>query len=71
MVPNLNTNELNLDHDIAGEFEAAVDPSKLNSIQYENAGNFNYGQQHEIAGARQTGSIMGGDSRVFSTPRYN
>ena len=68
-LPNLNTNELNLDHDIAGEFEAAVDPSKLNSIQYDHAVNFN--QQTEIPGGRATGSIMGGDSRVFSTPRYN
>ena len=71
MLPTLKTNEINLDHDIAGEFEAAVDQSKINSINFENAGNFNYGESNDIAGARQTGSIMGGDSRVFSTPRYN
>ena len=71
MLPTLKTNEINLDHDIAGEFEAAIDQSKMNSINFDNAGSFNYGVPNEIPGARQTGSIMGGDSRVFSTPRYN
>lgn len=29
----LKTGDINLDHDIAGEFEAAIDHSKLNSRQ--------------------------------------
>ena len=64
-IDNFGTNEINLDHDIAGEFEAAIDPSKLNSVKYEDPGTLN-----DFSAARMTGSIMGGDSRVFSTPRY-